>query len=100
MSNWEIHQLESQAGILQVGTAKVFGDGVVTMSLKLFWVGHLQVPYTLCYPIPSFTSDRLFGEESVKSKLHVQTIPPHLGPLVPTTASSAHTGSQTNFWII
>lgn len=26
------------------------------MSLKLFWVGHFQVSYTLCYPIPSFIS--------------------------------------------
>lgn len=71
LSNQEIHWLESQAEILQIGTAKVFGDGVVTMSLKLFWVSHFQVSYTLCYPIPSFTSGRLFEEKSMKSNLHI-----------------------------
>lgn len=56
LPNQETQQLESQAGVLQVGTAEVLGDDVVTMSLKLFWVGHFQVSYTLCCPIPSFIS--------------------------------------------
>lgn len=90
MPNQEIQQLESQAVVLQVGAAVVLGDDVVTMSLKLFWVDHFQVPYALCCPIPSFISQ--FWGKVCEAKIAYPDNPSqNLGP---TGAHNSRLGSH------